>query len=67
MKNMAFAAVLLPISTTTPTGRYDNDLALLTDGSYPTDGAQWRTDTVWWSGTGRRLEFDQAASIWSGM
>jgi len=52
------AAPMLTVVATSATGPYNNPLAWLTDGFFPSEGGQWQTDTVWWRGTGTRFEFD---------
>jgi len=58
----AQAAALLTIDNVTGTGTYNNSLSLLTDGSYPVEGGAWQTNTVWWTGTTPRFEFDLGAT-----
>lgn len=55
------AAMLLPLgqvayasltfTQVSGSGTYNGDLGLITDGSFPAEGGQWQTSTVWWNGT----------------
>lgn len=51
-------AAQITFDSVSGSGTYNNSLNLLTDNSFPDEGEQWQTGTVWWIGTDPVFSFD---------